>query len=319
MRPDDDTYGRSELSGKSLDQARAMYENAYNGDDFKVELTDQTFAYRYTAAGNADMTLRSSTFLGTVEGSIQPQGEYVAMWMTEGHGTVDVGGSDTEAELGRPAMFPTGKLFAFEMNEFKQNLVHFRAGYLEQIAAEHEGALAGPLTFDHTARLDDATLASWKQTITTVAKTVLTPVAPSVLMQAEVTRLAAVALLDTFPHEVIGYDSVLLAPRNARLRSAVEYIHAQARLPLTATDIAAQAGLSPRGLQQAFSTQLGSTPMNYLRRVRLDYVRAELQNLHPDHVTVAEVAQRWGFIHLGRFSAAYVDKFGEYPSDTLRS
>lgn len=316
--PDDDTYTRSEVAGKSLDQARAMYEGAYNGDGFEVELTDETFSYRYTATGNADMTLRSSTFLGRVQGAIQPEDEYVAMWMTSGHGTVDLGGSDTEAELGRPAMFPTGKLFAFEMNDFRQNLIHFRAGYLEQIAAEHEGALAGPIMFDHTARLGDDALTRWKQTVTTVAKTVLASTAPSALMQAEMTRLAAITLLDTFPHEVAGNSQVLLNPRNARLRAAVDFIHAHARLPITPTEIAREAGLSPRGLQQAFNTHLGVTPTGYLRRVRLDYVRADLTNLHPEETTVVAVANRWGFTHMGRFAAAYADKFGEYPNDTLR-
>lgn len=314
----DDTYSRSETSGRSLDQARAMYENTYNGDEFVVELTDKTFSYRYTSTGNADMTLRSSHFMGSVQGFIQPQDEYIAMWMGAGDGTIDLGGSDTKAEIGRPAMFPTGKLFEFEMNDYKQNLVHFRAGYLEQVAAEHEGALAGPLSFDHTARLDAAALNRWRHTIATVAKTVLAPAPASSLLQAEVTRMAAIALLETFPHEVAGYDPVLLNPRNARLRSAVDFIHAHARLPLTATDIAREVNLSPRGLQQAFSSQLGTTPTNYLRKVRLDHVRAELLALHPDHTTVADVARRWGFTHMGRFSAVYADKFGEYPNDTLR-
>jgi len=33
---------------------------------------------------------------------------------------------------------------------------------------------------------------------------------------------------------------------------------------------------------------------------------------------VAAVAERWGFAHLGRFSAAYFRRFGEYPKASLR-
>ncbi|MFP5477787.1 MAG: helix-turn-helix domain-containing protein, partial [Gammaproteobacteria bacterium] len=33
---------------------------------------------------------------------------------------------------------------------------------------------------------------------------------------------------------------------------------------------------------------------------------------------VAGVALRWGFGHLGRFSADYRARFGEYPSETVR-
>jgi AraC-like DNA-binding protein len=35
-------------------------------------------------------------------------------------------------------------------------------------------------------------------------------------------------------------------------------------------------------------------------------------------VSVAEVAARWGFSHLGRFAAAYRKRYGESPSHTLR-
>jgi AraC-like DNA-binding protein len=35
-------------------------------------------------------------------------------------------------------------------------------------------------------------------------------------------------------------------------------------------------------------------------------------------VTVAAVAHRWGFAHLGRFAYAYRARFGVSPSETLR-
>jgi AraC-like DNA-binding protein len=34
--------------------------------------------------------------------------------------------------------------------------------------------------------------------------------------------------------------------------------------------------------------------------------------------TVAEVAYRWGFTHLGRFAHDYRSRYGELPSTTLR-
>ena len=59
--------------------------------------------------------------------------------------------------------------------------------------------------------------------------------------------------------------------------------------------------------------------MSYLRDARLDRVRAELADLTgAPGVKVTEVAMKWGFHHLGRFSAAYRQRFGESPSETLR-
>jgi AraC-like DNA-binding protein len=34
---------------------------------------------------------------------------------------------------------------------------------------------------------------------------------------------------------------------------------------------------------------------------------------------VSHIAGRWGFMYLSRFAAAYREKFGESPSQTLRS
>lgn len=57
--------------------------------------------------------------------------------------------------------------------------------------------------------------------------------------------------------------------------------------------------------------------MAFLRGIRLQRVRAQL--LASDgSVSVSEIARRWGFHHLGRFSAYYRDAFGEVPSRTVQ-
>jgi transcriptional regulator GlxA family with amidase domain len=73
------------------------------------------------------------------------------------------------------------------------------------------------------------------------------------------------------------------------------------------------AGVSARRLQEAFREHLGTTPMEYLRSVRLDRVHAELRC---GAGGVTETAHRWGFTHLGRFAAAYRERFGVLPSET---
>ncbi|MCU1409258.1 MAG: AraC family transcriptional regulator, partial [Microbacteriaceae bacterium] len=55
----------------------------------------------------------------------------------------------------------------------------------------------------------------------------------------------------------------------------------------------------------------------YLRDFRLEQVHKELLAAEPGAVTVTEVAARWGFVHLGRFAAAYRQRFAERPSDTI--
>lgn len=311
------SHGKTEMAGRNLDQARAMYEDAYNGQSFRTERSEQEFAFRYTSTGNGDMTLRSSMFLGSVRGAIEPEDEYIAAWITDGQGVYDVDGDELHLERGRPVVFPSGKRFSFDMLDYRQNLVHFRAEFLEQVAAEHEGALPGPLQFDPAHVPTEAELRRWQQVVGTAAKTVLGSEPPP-LLQAEVNRLTAVTFLDTFAHQTLTLDPVLLAPRNARLREAVEFIHTHAREPISSSDVARACNLSLRGLQAAFQSQLGTTPFEYLRGVRLEHVRAELLAAHPDDTTVGDIAKRWGFLHLGRFAGSYAEKYGERPSDTLR-
>ncbi|MDI2031922.1 AraC family transcriptional regulator [Saccharopolyspora sp. TS4A08] len=84
----------------------------------------------------------------------------------------------------------------------------------------------------------------------------------------------------------------------------------------TASDLARAAGIGIRRLQQGFRHYLGSTPTQELTAIRLSRVHADLLGGNADSVT--EAAYRWGFTHLGRFAAAYKNRYGVTPSHTLR-
>lgn len=143
----------------------------------------------------------------------------------------------------------------------------------------------------------------------------------STLIEQQARALMLEASLLTFPTTL---TEALAAGRPARplpapVRRAKAYVEAHAAEPVVLADIAAAARLSPRGLQYAFRAATGRTPMQYLRRVRLDAARAELRSADPSVDTVAAIAARWGFSNLGRFAAMYRGEFGETPSATLRS
>jgi AraC-like DNA-binding protein len=123
-------------------------------------------------------------------------------------------------------------------------------------------------------------------------------------------RLAS-AVLSAFPQRRPAGRSV------SRLESALRFVMEHARDPVTVADIAAAGSISCRGLQQQFSRELQTTPLRFLRAVRLDGTRADLLTAAPG-TTVAEIARAWQIHHLGRFSGEYYQRFGELPSDTLR-
>jgi AraC-like DNA-binding protein len=102
------------------------------------------------------------------------------------------------------------------------------------------------------------------------------------------------------------------------VRRAVELMEARPAEHWTTARLAREVHLSVRSLQQGFSRDLELPPMAYLRHVRLRRVRESLERASKDATTVRAVATGFGFLHLGRFAAAYRDSFGEMPVETLR-
>lgn len=119
-----------------------------------------------------------------------------------------------------------------------------------------------------------------------------------------------------------NYSSALTAPSTSAgsrpVARAVEILRKEPEHPWTVRELAMQVAVSVRSLQEGFRRSLDTTPMAYLRRLRLERVHAELIAAAPGAVTVSEVALRWGFAHLGRFAAAYGDMYSELPSVTMR-
>jgi len=311
----DDSLTRSAAQGDDVDEARLLYQTAYPGDGFRLEPTEQPFTYRYSMTGDADVTLRTSVFRGAAHGVAEATREYIVSWLLEGHGVTDVGADEAVQTLHVPHMAPT-HAYEFDYADYRQNLVHLDADYLELVAAEHEGGPRSPLTFDHAEEPAGDALRRWRRVLAEASPVLLDASTPR-LLRAETNRLVAVTVLDTFSHSTEPAPSESLVAGGPRLRAAVDYMHAHAHEPVGVDEVAAAAGLSIRGLQAALHRHAGTTPTLYLRGVRLDRVRDELTALTPEVTTVADVARRWGFAHLGRFAGAYRTRFGEYPSATL--
>ncbi len=103
------------------------------------------------------------------------------------------------------------------------------------------------------------------------------------------------------------------------VRRSLDYIEEHLAEPITLADLVRATGMSSRSIQTGFKEDLLTTPVAYIRERRLDKVRAALMSAVPgEGITVTEVAERWGFSHLGSFSVLYREKYGESPSQTLR-
>ncbi len=118
------------------------------------------------------------------------------------------------------------------------------------------------------------------------------------------------------PDERPGDPVPPLRPRT--VKRALDAMHADPAYPFTAADLAVVAGTGVRVLQDAFRRYVGMPPLAYLRQLRLARAHEELRRADPGETTVADVAGRWGFAHLGRFAGAYRARYGVSPSQTLR-
>jgi AraC-like DNA-binding protein len=106
--------------------------------------------------------------------------------------------------------------------------------------------------------------------------------------------------------------------RPRTVRRAIQVMEADPTHRFTTAELARIAGVSARSLQEGFRQHVGVSPMAYLRHVRMGYAREELRHPVPGRDTVAAIAHAWGFGHLGRFAAAYRERFRESPSEPLR-
>jgi AraC-like DNA-binding protein len=120
-----------------------------------------------------------------------------------------------------------------------------------------------------------------------------------------------------------SYRQTLTAPadpgRPAAVRDAMDIIDTGPHLPMTTLTLARQCHVSVHTLQEGFQRHLGISPMAYLRQVRLRRTHRDLRSAHPADSTVAAIAHRWGFTHLGSFAAAHKKMFGETPRQALRA
>lgn len=85
----------------------------------------------------------------------------------------------------------------------------------------------------------------------------------------------------------------------------------------TIADIAKACGISVRLLEIAFKAVRGQSPHVVLIRIRLASARQILCDKNRTK-TVTQAALDSGFNHLGRFSIAYKQLYGETPSETMR-
>jgi AraC-like DNA-binding protein len=315
MPIDDAMPVRLDVTGTDLDDAATFISDLY-GADLRAEAAAVPFVFRYAALGDETLSLHTARFAGHVEGDLPPSDTVIVQWLQSGSSWLDTDGGVLSMEPGVPVPLLPDRTFAFEMHDYEQRLVHLSREVVERVAAEQGADVSAGLRFDHTTPPSEQSVRTWHNTVALVSHT-LRDGSPARLLHAEMARLAAASLLEMYPQQRPRVVQPVPAARSAHVRAAVEYVHENARTPITTSTLARHVDISLRALQEAFQRDLQTTPNAYIRQVRLERTRQELLVSDPGSTSVRDVAAAWGFAHLGRFTQQYTAVFGETPKTTL--
>lgn len=112
------------------------------------------------------------------------------------------------------------------------------------------------------------------------------------------------------------------APEPAGIRKraasvAREFIDTCADSQPTIPEVCRSAGVSLRTLNYAFREFYDMTAKEYLQAIRLNGARRDLHRASPE-TSISDVANIWGFWHMGQFAADYRRHFAELPSESRR-
>jgi AraC-like DNA-binding protein len=255
---------------------------------------------------------------------VRPPDDFFALVTLSGTGILATAREQVHFTTGDVLLDPIDLPYSADMHDCAFALVRIPRPVAGDLAEEHTGLPAADLRFESVAPVSASARALWSRTVAFICGQLvssgITEISP--ILVREMSRLAAAALLETFPNTAMT-AAYIPGPGQvppATVRRAAAFIDAHAEQPVTVTEIAAAAGVTARALQYAFPRHYGTTITGYVRRVRLEQAHRQLQAADPTTgTTVAEIARRWGWASPANFATAYRKQYGLPPSHTLRT
>lgn len=76
--------------------------------------------------------------------------------------------------------------------------------------------------------------------------------------------------------------------------------------------------VSERTLQYSFKEKFGISPTRFVKNIKLNIVYRALKKRPSNDVAINDIANQYGFWHMGQFAKDYKLMFGELPSETIK-
>ncbi|WEH42115.1 helix-turn-helix transcriptional regulator [Streptomyces sp. AM 2-1-1] len=218
---------------------------------------------------------------------------------------------------------PPDRPYTGALHSARYTITMFDPAVLDTVAAAGAHSAPGPVRLTGQRARDADANRRLGSTVAFLRDQVLTgSTAPEPLVIASATQLLAAVALAALPSTAQQEEGERVDSRDAHtdtLRRAQLFIEENAHRPIGLADIAAAAFVTPRAVQYAFSRHTDTSPLGYLRHVRLARAHQDLRTADPCTTSVTRIAARWGFAHVGRFAAAYRRLYGTTPATTLRA
>lgn len=310
---------REEFLTSDPQEAHAFMRAVYTENTMRITGSQDGFRMRHASTGTDAFSVSTMTHTMAVEHVAQPLGYPLVGRVLQGKIERETDGESLRAGTGDVFLIAQpDRPYTVRWDNVVLQLIQVSPAMLADVAGVCPG---GRLRFTSLTPESPASAGNLTASVDFVASELMASpeAAVSPLLTGGAARLLAGALLTAFPHEAGPGAGTRPGPGSpATLRRAMEFIEEFAGTDIGAADIATGAHVTLRAVQHAFQRHLGTTPMAYLRRVRLERARQDLLAASPAHATVTAIANRWGFSSPSRFTAHYRAAFGELPRDTLR-
>ena len=233
-----------------------------------------------------------------------------------GRTTVDAGAGVAGAGPGTAVVTPTGRGVRMTYSVGNPRLVVQvgRVLLADRSAVARGGGVDVPVATSTALDLTRGAGRSWRGLVALLLGAVERP--DGLLATSAAAASLRTALVDGLVATLADRPSPAAPTAHPLVRRATRLIDEHCAEPLGTPDVAEALQVSVRALQAGFRVHLGTTPMAYLRRARLERIRAAL--VGGTAASVTEAADRWAYPHLGRLAVDYRTAFGETPAQTLR-
>ena len=298
-------------------EAARLLRRVYPDIALEVARAEGPFVFRHSSIGDGRMS--SSELM--LSGPARASGTFEERTVTVGEvlaGRLSAEYARTRIDTAQPFLRPSGHA-RFTLDDAHLRMTAFDAETFHQTVERYEQAgLRRRLS--RTAPKSPAAAAAWSWTAAHVQRTMRDPHSfDNPIVAAELFDLAVRTVLACFAEAGAEGPAPSLAGAPRAVRRAVAYLEEHALDVVTVPDVAEAARISVRSLQSLFRRHLGVSPVEHLHAIRLEAARRDLLAGSGEDATVRAVAERWGFGNSGRFARLYQARFGELPSDTLRS